>query len=202
MTMPDSDNAIHNGWTPIEQDVEDLFEMPTLEQPVPDEPDGALADPKPQGVKSRKYEKKMRDLFKTGFHITVRNKRTQADAATILMYGPDLSKAVGDLAEQEPWVAKAIDMLTETTDNAAMALVMAAVPFITQVVRNHEPVADIESRGIKVPFTKRVIHLRFNFPLWKRLRIYSHEPEALKFHVFNNESVAEKMRAQGLKIDF
>jgi hypothetical protein len=142
----------------------------------------------------------MRGLFQFGFQTTVRNKKTQADAATILMYGPDISRATGMLADQNEWVAKAIDMMTDTTENAAAALMMAAIPFALQIARNHEPTADVETvRGIKIPFTKRTINVRFHYKL-RRTRKFTYPPDEVKAYVFSNEMVKAKLEKQGIKL--
>lgn len=206
--MPDSNNAIRDyGDAPIFGDIRpdatDLMDMPDVEvddDKDSDSPDASLIDAPKRKPTAVRYEKKTRGLFNTAFHITVRQQKTLPDAAAILMHGPNISEAVGDLAAENEWVARSIDMLTDTTENAALSLIIAAVPFIAQVVRNHEPSADIEGpRTIRIPFIKRQFRLRFNLK-FKQLRKFSHEPAALTTHVFTQPAVVEKLQKQGISV--
>lgn len=165
-----------------------------------DEPDATLLEPKPRSKKAEQYENKVRGLFKFAFGMTVNHEKTRPDAAAILMYGPDISTATGDLAAENVWVAKAVDFLTEGTDNAALALLTVSVPFALQIFRNHEP--DVEAtpvryRSIKIPFRKEPIKLRFQFKL-RRARQFTVPPENLVDHVFGNGSVIAAMQRQGM----
>jgi hypothetical protein len=182
-------------------DIEDIMSLPNVDvEDKADEPDTSLIDPPKRKPGAIKYEKKVHGLFNTGFHLTVRQPRTIADAAAILMYGPEISKSVGDLAAENANVARAVDMITDTTENAALSLVFAAVPFVAQVLRNHEPTAPVESRkGIRIPFTQRVIRFKFNLK-FKQLRNFSHDPNSLTAHVFTQPAVVEKLNKQGITI--
>lgn len=205
--MGNSSNAIRDSaaaptFGDIRPDAADLMDLPDVEvdDREADGPDASLIEKPKRKPSAVKYEKKTRGLFNTAFRLTVRQQKTLPDAATILMYGPDVSEAVGNLAAENEWVANAVDMLTDTTENAALSLVIAAVPFIAQIVRNHEPSADIEGpRTIRIPFIKRQFRLRFNLK-FKQLRKFSHEPNALTQHVFTQPAVVEKLHKQGVTV--
>lgn len=203
--MPHSDNAMPHSDAPIFGDIRpdaaDLAGMPEVQvdDEKADEPDTSLLDKRKRKPGAEKYEKKARNLFQFAFSAAIRNPKTVPDAATILMYGPEVAEAWGDLAVENEWVAKAIEMMSDTTENAIAAFMLSTVPFIMQLVRNHEPVAEVEPRGIKIPFTKRTIRVKFNLKL-KRFRAMTHEPVAITNHVFGNPAVQEKLRQQGIII--
>lgn len=205
--MGNSSNAIRDSndapiFGDIRPDATDLMDLPDVEvdDKEADGPDASLIDKPRRKPSAVKYEKKTRGLFNTAFHLTVRQQKTLPDAATILMYGPDVSEALGDLAAENEWVAKSIDMLTDTTENAALSLILVAVPFIAQIVRNHEPSAEVEGpRTIRIPFIKRQFRVRFNLK-FRRLRKFSHEPSALTSHVFSQPAVVEKLKKQGITV--
>lgn len=167
-----------------------------------DQPDASILDEKPRSKKAVAYEQKMKGLFGLGFRLTVPHEQTQADAAAILMFGGDISTAAGDLAAENEWVAKAIDMLTEGSDNAALALITASIPFALQILRNHEPEVEATpemGRLIKIPFKKEPIKVRFRIRL-RRARMWTVPPENLKDHVFSNPDVSMKLASQGIKV--
>lgn len=208
--MTHSSSAMPNGdesfWTTPEVDnASDLFADDTTADDAAafvtetdTEPDATLIEPKTRSNKAKSYEKKMRGLFRFGFNVTAQNPKTVPDAATILLYGPDISKAMGDLAAENAWAAKAVDMLTDGTDNAAAALLMASVPFVLQIIRNHEPVTDIQPhREIRIPFTQRTVSIKFRFKL-RRFRQLTNPPDEITRHVFGNAKVQEALRKQGM----
>jgi hypothetical protein len=168
---------------------------------VYDEPDEKLLEQKPRGPKAKAYENKVRGLFQFGFKMTVNHEKTLPDAAAILMYGGDISSATGDLAAENVWVAKAVDFLTEGTDNAALALISISVPFALQILRNHEPdieTAPVRARAIKIPFRKEPIKISFRIKL-RRARQFTTPPDTLVEHVFGNGKVIAAMQRQGMK---
>ena len=184
----------------IRPDATEFADMPDVEvEDKADEPDTGLADERKRSPKAEKYEQKARNVFRWAFAITVRNPKTLPDAATILMHGPATAEAFGDLAAQNEKIARAIDMLEDTTDNAMLALMMAATPFIAQLLRNHEPVAEVEPKGFRIPFTQRTVRVKFNLKL-RRLRMMTNEPAALTTHVFSNQELQEKLAKQGIRV--
>lgn len=206
--MANSDNAMgHDNVPPvfgdIRPDAQDLLDPPTIEDVQVDDgvpqPDPSLVDPPKRSPKADKYEKKARNVFRFAFWSTVQHQQTLPDAATILMHGPKVAEAFGDLAAENDKIARAIDMMDETTDNATLAMLMVAVPFIAQLVRNHEPVAEVTGRQIRIPLTKRTVRIKWNLRL-KRLRMVTNEPKDLTAHVFSNPLVIEKLAKQGIHV--
>lgn len=204
--LPNGDNAIpHSDGAPIFGDIRpdaaDLADLPELnvEDEKPDEPDASLIEKRKRKPGAEQYEKKARNLFRFAFLNAVRHPATVPDAATVLMYGPDVAEAFGDLAAENEWVKRAIDMMNETTDNAALAMFIATVPFIMQLIRNHEPAVEAEPKGIRIPFIKRTVRIKFNLKL-KRFRAMTHEPAAITNYVFANPKVQEKLVKQGIII--
>lgn len=160
-------------------------------------PDLFKTPPLPRGAKE--YQRKSRVLVSTATRLTL-NPATLADSAALVIHGPKLADSVGILATHDPRVARGIDMLTEGAENPYLAVVMAAAPLILQMVRNHEPVAEPEVRGIKIPFIKRTIKVRFNVKLGN-LRNITNDPEQLKAYVFNDEAIQAALVKQGVNLD-
>lgn len=166
------------------------------------EPDAGLTEEKKRSPKAERYETKARGLFSLAWKLTVDNERTVDDSAAILLYSPDIAEALGDLADDNPWVAKALDTMTEASDNAALALVAASLPFMFQVLRNHEPVAEIQPlREFKIPFMKgRSVKIRFRMRLGK-FRKFTTEPKSLRRQVYSDPTIAANLKKQGIKVD-
>lgn len=198
----------YDGWTP--PTVEDAStdnvydDFLRADQPTYDDPDSKLLQPKPRSPRARQYERKTRGLFAFAFKATCGQEATVADSAAILMYGPDLSARVGDLAAENAHVARAVDMLTDGTDNAAAALILTALPFVLQVVRNHEPVVERDNgkrvRTWRIPFTQRAIRFKVGFRLGKRMRNMTNDPDKLSDYVFSNPAVRDALDKQGIKV--
>jgi len=164
------------------------------------QPDATIIDPKKRSRTAEAYEKKMRGLFRTGFHLTVSHPATRPDAAAIVMHAPEISKKIGDLADADPRIKKGIDFLTEGTENPYLAVIAASVPFALQLLRNHEPQLVPAQRGIKIPFTKRHIAFKFGIKLG-RLRAATVPSEDLTSFVFGNAGVRDAMKKAGFSFE-
>jgi hypothetical protein len=181
-----------------------------------DEADPTFAKQKPRPVKARAYEKKVSGILRAGFKYTAEHEATVPDAAAILLYGPEFCRATGDLANADERVAKAIDWLTEGTENPYLAFAFAAIPFAAQLYRNHEDVANPkamataikESRGkrkekapreYKIPFTNRTLRLRIAFSL-PSLKLITSPPEALTEHVFTNPDILRTLEKEEINL--
>lgn len=164
-----------------------------------DQPDVDIAASPKRGRIAKQYEKKTKTFLNVGFRMAVSHPATVPDAAALLMLGPDICEKTGDLAAHDVRVRKAIDFLTEGADNPYLALGMAIAPLFFQVVRNHEPVMEPATRGIKVPFTKKRLNLRFGVKLGK-LRNFTNDPNALVSHAFSDPAVKAKLAEQGITI--
>jgi hypothetical protein len=91
----------------------------------------------PTSGKAKDYEKKTAALLKGWFWSSVHSQQ-MPDAATILERGPSFSVAAGKLAASNDKVAKMLDLIT-APESPAVIFVAAAIPFIAQIFRNHEP---------------------------------------------------------------
>lgn len=179
-----------------------IFDMGDVPNPDDAEFDTPDADTVKAGARARgaiKYEKKMQGLLQTAFASTVGISATVPDAAALLMHSPNIAKSVGDLAASDPKVARGIDFLTEGTDNAYLGVILATVPLVLQVIRNHEPSLEPEIRGIKIPFTKRRFKIKFGIKLG-RIRNVTNDPKALYEHVFTDPKVVANLKKRGTNV--
>lgn len=164
----------------------------------PDIPDASLAEDKPQTARSKRYQKKANVPFRIAFKRLMQHQETIPDAATVMLYAPKLTRAVGDLADEDERFRKALDMLTETVENPYTAVLAATVPFALQILRNHEPDAETLHHGIPIWKGKRIL-TRFTFRIkvgW--LRAATDEPNAVAQYVFSNQKVIETLSASGM----
>jgi hypothetical protein len=179
-----------------------------------DEPEPTFVQSTTRGPVAKKYEKKIKTVLNTIFRQTVSHQAAVPDAAAILMYGPQFSEKWGDLAAHDARVRRAIDMVLEGAENPYLAAMMATMPLLLQVYRNHEETlspkgaveairksrADAKQREpkrLRIPFTKRYLEFRF------RLRVpavqnMTNDPQQLAAYVFNNEDIIRAMRKAGI----
>jgi hypothetical protein len=130
--------------------------------------------------------------------VTIQNPATVPDAAAIIMYGPDVSRSMGDLAAHDIRVRRAIDFISDGADNPYFAAVAALAPLALQILRNHEPVAEVSPvRKIRIPFTKRFFTIKFKIKLGK-LRNMSNDPQEFTAHVLSNEGIVNELQRQGI----
>lgn len=152
---------------------------------------------------ARKYRLKTKHGLNFLLNIFVQNEKTVADAATIVEYGPQVSRAVGELADAEPRVRKAIDFLTEDgIDNPYVLTVIAIMPMAFQFIRNHEKTLTKEIKPhIRIPFTKREIRLpfRFHFRIGF-IKNHTATPEQITDHVFGNPEIRAAFEKRDIKI--
>lgn len=147
---------------------------------------------------SVQYEKKVKGVLNGIMRGALSNPHTVPDAAAIIMYGPTISETMGDWAASDVRVRKAVDFITSGTDNPAIAAMFAFAPLILQVLRNHEPVAEVEPRRIRIPFTKKYIRLRFKVKLGK-LRNMTNDPREFTQWVLSNPKIQEGLAKQGIQ---
>jgi hypothetical protein len=174
-------------------------EPPPLQEPDVDLPNPSLITGKTHSPKSKAYQRKMNGALGTAFRLSASHPHTLADSAALLMYGPDLSVAVGDLAAENDRVARAVDMLSDTSDNTTAAVLLVAVPFLLQIIRNHEPVLEPAQRGLRIPFTQRRLRFKFGIKLG-RLRNMTNDPKALTDHVYTNPDIKAALAKQGIRV--
>ena len=85
--------------------------------------------------RARSYEKRVQSMMKAGM-VGSLHAENWADAATFLKHGPGFAKAAGNLAAEDARAARLIEMVT-APDSPYTMFVMATIPFIAQLFRNH-----------------------------------------------------------------
>lgn len=158
----------------------------------------------PRGTKAKQYERKLNKIFARLTRATMSNQKTIPDSATIIKYGPDVAEKAGDLAatDQGKWLATVLDYLDgNVTSNPSLELFAVAVPMALQLFRNHEPIeVKAKGKGLKIPFTKRVIPLHFRFEMPTIWRNFTQAPEIVTQEVFTHPAITAEMERQGLRI--
>lgn len=179
----------------------DIFEEsePQTEGIQTDEPDATFIKKPRRDRNAAAYEKKVKNLLNAGMRLTIQNPATIPDAAALIMYGGELSRTMGDLAAKDPWVRRSIDFISGGADNPYLAVIAAATPLVLQLLRNHEPVAEMPVRRIRIPFTKRELRIKFRIKLGK-LRNLSNDPQQFTAHVLSNADVQAELQRQGILI--
>jgi hypothetical protein len=165
-------------------------------EPIADE----LLDGKERSPKAKAYESKVKGILNLVMKSAVQSETFVSDGAAILAHGPDFCKAAGDLADHDPRAAKIIDFINGGSDNPYAAMIVAAIPLVAQVVRNHEMEAAAPV-GIRIPFTK----LRFNLKLRLRLknpflRAATMDGDELSRQVFSTPGVLDSLKDQGVNV--
>ncbi len=169
-----------------------------------DTPSDKIGGKKRRSTKAISYERKIQNVFSSAFRVLVAHPTTVSDGAAVMMHGPDIAEKAGDLAAHDKRIARAIDMLTEGTENPYLNLLAASAPLVIQVMRNHEnakPSAVL--REFRIPFTKKTFKLRLRFRLPKMpppVRNLSNDPEALNRHVFTDDKVSAMLKREGINV--
>ena len=181
---------------------------------------------KPKSRIALDYEKRVLSFLKAGMLGAI-NTGNYPDAATIIALGPSFAAATGELAAADEHVAGFIDLVTAPANPYAL-FAMTVIPFVSQLVRNHEPqlaeLTDKEKRKtrrtmrkqqgkldaqmrpaltVKIPFIKREIRLPFRIKginVWRRFRAQTQDPQALTYAVFSDPKVLKALEKQGIKI--
>lgn len=166
-----------------------------------DVPVNPILDKPKRGKIAREYEDRVAGLLSFAMRLCASNERTVADAAAILEYGQPVASKAGDLAEADPRVKKAIDIITSGSENPYAALVLASMPLIAQIMRNHET-ADLKQRiAVRVPFTKKEISIPFRFKLRNpMLRSLTVPPDTLKEKIFGAPDIMVALQNEGISV--
>lgn len=188
-------------------DAADFVEMPEPEatfvesgETEYDEPSELFIDKKKRPPKAVAYEKKVKGILQTGFRMSITHPATVADGAALLMYGPKVAAATGDLAASNDAVAKAVDFLTEGNESPVAAMFVAVAPLVFQIIRNHEPILEPSPRGIRIPFTKdKRIKFKFGIKLG-RLRNVTNDPAGLTEFVFTRPNIVAALKKNGIDV--
>lgn len=151
--------------------------------------------------KAKEYENKTADILRFAMQMTVTSERTVTDAAALLTYGSQVAEKVGDLADQDPRVARMIDFINGGTENAYLNVAMVAMPLVLQVIRNHEPEKiTAETTKSFTLFRRWTIKIPLRFKLRNKFfRNLTHEPKQLYQATFVPE-VVEALQAQGVNV--
>jgi len=184
-----------------------FIDTPAVSQPDPAGAEPEYDYPDPQFVKAARrrphaaaYQSKVHTVLHMGMQYTLSNHATVPDGAALIQYGPAFEHAMGDWAAEDKRVAKAIDFIAGGTTTPAMAAVMAAIPLVLQVIRNHEPEAEVSKKSLKIWRWTLPIKVKFRIKL-KRLRPMTNDPEAFTNHVLGNAKIREMLEKQGILVD-
>lgn len=180
---------------------------------------------RPKTSIAREYEKKTEAALNSVMRFCAQNPRTVADAAAIIAYGDNFASAVGEVAEVNRQTRRMIDLIL-SPESPWLALAIAGIPMMTQILRNHETAvssipetfknrpnrdqrkaakAEAKANRPKVSFKlfKREIKLtlpfkfKFNFVMSQTV-----EPEALAKAVFSNEQVVKALKKRGIDVAY
>lgn len=178
-------------------------------EPHYDQPDPAAVKPPRRPRNAAAYERKLTGVLQGLITELAPHEATQPDAAVLIMHGPKFCTTWGNAAAEHDQVARAIEWLSQPTDNALLLAMMATVPIVLQVVRNHEPVLQPQPRGLRLPFLKdsdgnpRTLRLPkvgirlTNVPGYAAA---TNDPQKLREHVFSNPDIIAQLRKQGVKL--
>lgn len=159
-----------------------------------------LGEKKSRSEKARAYDQKAQDVLALVMKMCAANESTVADAAAFIEHGEALASKVGDLAAHDKRVAHGIDIITSGTENPYAAVVLAALPLISQLIRNHES-DTAKPFEIRIPFTKRSfkpkIKIRLNIAFMRALTVH---PRQMIQNVFGREDVRTALIASGVEV--
>jgi hypothetical protein len=207
---------------PIEYE-KDTGQSPAPEPPDPetpavpqwsvilDAPDYAKLLKPATTAKAKEYETKVNSVLKE----VLRYRLTPdglSDAAAILTYGPDFAARAGILADHDPRVAGALDMIT-APDSPWVMFALVALPFLGQLFRNHEaqikaiPANARKTRAerkaeraaqpraeVRIPGTKRTLRIPFRIKLpLGMFRASTVEPAVLVHQVMGNPDIRKAL---------
>lgn len=176
--------------------------------------------------KARSYEKRVQSMVKAGMVASINNQQWP-DAATFLKHGPGFAKAAGNLAAEDARAAALVEMLT-APDSPYVMFAMVAIPFVAQLVRNHQP--ELHQAGltmkerrtqrkqarmsgqrtVKPPITVHLLKREFKIPIRLRVKMPNlrgafkaflaptQQPEAIAQEVFQDPAVVKALHKMGL----
>jgi hypothetical protein len=199
----------------------EFIEAPEAGPEIPDhydEPDATFVKDQYRSPVAKKYEKTVKNSINTLIRFTTQQESTIADAAALIMYGPNFAEKAGDFAAVNKTVRKSIDLITGGTENPGLAFGLVAGTLLLQLYRNHEdalrPTAAIASikesrkawkqrpaKRVKIPFTNRYFEIRFQWKLFK-LEAVTNEPADLTAHVFTNPEILASLEKAGITLPF
>jgi|SRR5580692_11706397 hypothetical protein len=160
---------------------------------------------KPRTAQAREYESKAAAILGLLTRNSISNPDTIADAATYIAYGDKLCAAAGELCDEQEFARKFFDAIASPS-SPVLAFVLAGLPMVAQLMRNHEkeivkPVRTI-SATFKIPFRKNPVRIRLPLKptLPKRFRAQTVEPRKCADLVFSNPDVMRALRKRGIEV--
>jgi hypothetical protein len=159
-----------------------------------------LVDKKSRSEKAIAYDEKVQGVLSLVMKMCAANEATVADAATFIEHGEAFASKMGDLAAHDKRVAHGIDIITSGTENPYAAVVLAALPIVAQIIRNHET-ETAKPFEIRIPFTKRTfkpkIRIRLNIAFMRALTV---NPRQMIQSVFGREDIRTALIANGVEV--
>lgn len=156
------------------------------------------ADNRPERAKA--YEEKTAGLLNFLMRACAANEGSVADAAAFIEHGPGIASKAGDLAHKDVRVRKAIDFLSQGTDNPYVALGLSVVPLLMQVIRNHESEATRPIQ-VRIPLTKKTFTPRVRIRLRNGLlRSMTSAPRSLIQKVFGDPAIKAALISTGVDV--
>jgi hypothetical protein len=185
-------------------DADDAAEQQQKQSENYDQPNPDFVKAAPRKRNAATYEKKVNGLLQVPLRFAIQHEATLPDAAALLMEGPKIGRAFGDWAAEDERIARSIDWLTSGSDNPAAAAMLALAPLVFQIIRNHEPQLETQSRGIRLPGKDkngepRRLRFRFGVKLG-RLRPLTNDPDKLARHVFTNPKMRAALEKNGIVV--
>ena len=166
----------------------------------PDLPDASITNPPKRSRIAVQYERKVGEFLGGIAKETLQHPATVADGAATLYYAGSMATAWGDLAAVDKRVRTGVDWVVGGTNNPYSAVVFASVPWILQLVRNHEPEVETTARVFRIPFTKREIPIKIRFRIKGRMRaLFTHDPDEL-VNAALTPPIRAQLEANGVKI--
>lgn len=151
--------------------------------------------------RAEEYESRIAELLNAVMKMCASSESTVPDAAAIITHGPTFASKLGDLADHDARVRRAVDLITSGTDNPYLSFTIATLPLVLQIARNHEATDLTKRVNLRIPFTKRSVKMPFRFRLRnKALRSMTAPPDMLTANVFGNPQILAALRDQGVEL--
>jgi hypothetical protein len=177
-----------------------------------DAPDYASLLKHSSSAAAKEYEAKLNAMVKAGVVSALRS-GNQADAATLLHFGPSLTQSIADLTDVSDKTKKMIDIIT-APESPLVAVIATAIPMFMQFARNHEKEIEVarisrkdmrrakaeakargevpekENRGvtIKLPFGRKV-----RIPISVKLHLISNANSIFRSQTYEPSDLTEKV---------
>lgn len=166
-----------------------------------DAPSNPISDAPKRTGRAQDYEEKISGLLSLAMRGLAGKPSTVPDAAAIIQHGPIIASKLGDLADQDANVRKAVDFITSGSENPYAALVFATLPLVAQIIRNHETEDLSRHVQVRIPFTKKTfrlpIKLRLKNPM---LRNITQSPQMISAATFGDPEIAAALASQNINV--